>query len=142
MPICILDRHSLRHSLISTNYVFLACLETTRISTKAAYFRDHDSERVTIKYGAVTVPPMTDNDGMAQFFHRATTLPCQDCFVTYLRMGLEHADGRTADADTGMWLHHGVLVNRNQTDAVCGNVGQRFAASGNERTAIEISAAG
>ncbi|OCT49449.1 hypothetical protein CLCR_04839 [Cladophialophora carrionii] len=129
-------------SFLGTNDVFLVCPETTRISSKAAYFHDHGSQRVTIKYGAVTVPPMTDNDGMAQFFHRATTLPCQDCFITYLSMGLEHADGRTADADTGMWLHHGVLINRNQTDAVCGGMGQRFAASGNERTAIEIAAGG
>jgi len=116
--------------------------ETARIPSKAAYFPEYDSERVTIKYGAVTVPPMTENDGMAQYAQRVTTLPCQDCFITFLQFDVEHADGRTADAQTGMWLHHGVLVNRNQTDAVCGGLGQRFAASGNERTGIDISAAG
>ena len=117
-------------------------LEAARIFSKAAYFSEYDSKRVTIRYGAVTVPPMTEDDGMATFAQRSTTLPCQDCFITWLQMGLEHADGRTANAETGMWLHHGVLVNRNQTDAVCGNMGQRFAASGNERTAIDMAAGG
>jgi hypothetical protein len=113
-----------------------------RVPSKAAYFPERDSQRVTIKYGAVTVPPMTHNDGMVEYFHRSTSLPCQDCFITWLQMGLEHADGSVADAETGMWLHHGVWVNRNRTDAVCGGMGQRFAASGNERTALDISAGG
>lgn len=95
-----------------------------------------------IKYGAVSVPPMTKDDGMAPYFHPSTTLPCKDCYITWMQMGLEHEDGRVANADTGMWLHHGVMINRNQTDAVCGNMGQRFAASGNERTPIDISAGG
>ncbi|KAJ9614988.1 hypothetical protein H2200_001062 [Cladophialophora chaetospira] len=116
--------------------------ESTRFSRKAEFFHDCSSKRVTIKYGAVTVPPMTESDGMAQFFQRSTTLPCQDCYITWLQMGLEHVDGRTADADTGMWLHHGVMLNRNRTDAVCGTTGQRIAASGNERTAIDMSAGG
>ena len=86
---------------------------------------------------------MTEHDGMGEFYQQKTSLPCQDCFITWLQMGIEHAeDGRRADADTGMWLHHGVMVNVNQTDAVCGDPGQRFAASGNERTPIDISAGG
>ncbi|OAL35866.1 hypothetical protein AYO20_04772 [Fonsecaea nubica] len=119
-------------------------LETTKVFHAASYFSEYDSQRVTIKYAPVSVPPMTENDGMAQYFQPSTTLPCRDCVITLLEMGLEHADGRVADADTGMWLHHGVMVNRNQSDAVCGkgSYGQRFAASGNERTAIDFSGGG
>ncbi len=88
---------------------------------------------------------MHPDGGMGGFFEGSTTLPCRDCFVTWMQMGLEHAaDGSRADADTGMWLHHGVMVNRNRTDNVCGPraYGQRFAASGNERSALDFSANG
>ncbi|OAP57140.1 hypothetical protein AYL99_07877 [Fonsecaea erecta] len=119
-------------------------LETTKAFQAASFFPENYSEKVTIKYAPVAVPPMNENDGMAQFFQRSTTLPCRDCVITWLQMGLEHDDGRIADANTGMWLHHGVMVNRNQSDAVCGDgsYGQRFAASGNERTALDFSAGG
>ncbi|KIW22577.1 uncharacterized protein PV07_10861 [Cladophialophora immunda] len=118
--------------------------ETTKVVHAASSFSEYNSERVTIKYAPVSVPPMSENDGMAQFFQPSTTLPCRDCVITWLQMGLEHADGIVADANTGMWLHHGVMVNRNRTDAVCGDgsYGQRFAASGNERTALDFSAGG
>jgi hypothetical protein len=85
---------------------------------------------------------MTQHDGMAQFFQQATSLPCQDCYITWMQVGLEHVDGRRADADTGMWLHHAVLVNANRTDSVCPDQEERWAASGNERTALDISAGG
>ncbi|KAJ9495183.1 hypothetical protein H2202_009433 [Exophiala xenobiotica] len=59
-------------------------------------------------------------------------------------MGLEYTNGTVANPDTGMWLHHGVMVNINRTDSVCGPraYGQRFFASGNERTAVDFSAGG
>ncbi|KIX92819.1 uncharacterized protein Z520_11482 [Fonsecaea multimorphosa CBS 102226] len=119
-------------------------LETTKAFHAASFFPEYHSERVTIKYAPVSVPPMNENDGMAQYFQPSTALPCRDCLITWLQMGLEHADGSIADANTGMWLHHGVMVNRNQSDAVCGDgaYGQRFAASGNERTALDFSAGG
>jgi hypothetical protein len=79
---------------------------------------------------------------MAGYYQRNTTTPCHDCYITWLQMGLEHSDGRRADGATGMWLHHGVMHNRNQTNSVCGTPGQPMAASGNERTPIDISAGG
>lgn len=87
---------------------------------------------------------MSENDGMGGFFDGSTTLPCRDCIITWMQMGLEHANGTTADANTGMWLHHGIMVNMNRKDAVCGlsAYGQRFSASGNERTPLDLSASG
>lgn len=121
-----------------------ASLEATRVFSTASFFPEYHSQRVTVKYAPVVVPPMTENDGMGGFFEPSTTLPCRDCLVTWMQMGLEHADGTPADANTGMWLHHGVMVNRNRSDAVCGpgTFGQRFFASGNERTAVDLSADG
>ncbi len=107
-------------------------------------FPQYGSQRVKVRYPTVVVPPMTQGDGMGGFFDPSTFLPCNDCHVTSMQMGLEYSDGTTADANTGLWLHHGVMVNRNQTDAVCGPeaYGQRFFASGNERTLIDISVNG
>ena len=87
---------------------------------------------------------MHENDGMGGFFEHSTFAPCRDCFLTWMQMGLEYSDGTTADANTGMWLHHGVMVNRNQTDVVCQrhSYGQRFFASGNERTIADLSVNG
>jgi hypothetical protein len=87
---------------------------------------------------------MNENDGMGGFFQPSTPLPCRDCLVTLMQMSLEYVDGTAADASTGMWLHHGVMENRNRTDSVCGpkTYGQRFFASGNERTVVDISASG
>lgn len=81
---------------------------------------------------------------MGGFEQPSTPLPCRDCLITSMQMGLEYVDGSPADANTGIWLHHGIMVNRNRTDSVCGRdaYGQRFFASGNERTLVDISASG
>ncbi|KIW51082.1 hypothetical protein PV05_09834 [Exophiala xenobiotica] len=107
-------------------------------------FPELQSKKVTVKYPAVSVPPMFENDGMGGFFQRPTPLPCTQCVVTWMHMGLEYTNGTVANPDTGMWLHHGIMVNINRTDSVCGPraYGQRFFASGNERTAVDFSAGG
>jgi hypothetical protein len=65
--------------------------------------------------------------------------PCTDCLITFMQADLEYPDGSYANADTGMWLHHAVLVNLNEPDAVCASEPNRIFASGNERTAADIS---
>ncbi|KAK1074538.1 hypothetical protein LTR48_009309, partial [Friedmanniomyces endolithicus] len=52
---------------------------------------------------------------------------------------LEYANGTIADAETGMWMHHVVFLNRGRNDSVCDRRGQRFFASGNERTAVDFT---
>ena len=69
--------------------------------------------------------------------------PCNDCIVTWMQAGLEYPNGTVADADTDMWLHHVVFHNLNRADRMCPkSTKERFFASGNERTAIDLSSGG
>ena len=67
--------------------------------------------------------------------------PCTNCFLLEFQPELVYADGTPANLDTGMMLHHAVLFNASRQDNTCGpeqpfpgKLGQRFFASGNERT--------
>jgi hypothetical protein len=56
-----------------------------------------------------------------------------------------YADGTKATMDDGPMLHHAVLTSQFRSDATCGNswlglAGERFFASGDERTAISFPA--
>lgn len=110
----------------------------TLVSTNFAKYRP---QRVKVSYRQVTVPKMTENDGMGGFLDESAYLPCTDCLITYMSSSLEFPDGTIADANAGMWLHHAVFVNQGRADTVCpvGSYGQRFYATGNERTPIDIS---
>ena len=67
--------------------------------------------------------------------------PCTNCFLLEFQPELVYADGTPANLDTGMMLHHAVLFSAGRQDPTCGpnepfpgKLGQRFFASGNERT--------
>ncbi|HEX6382949.1 MAG TPA: hypothetical protein VF180_17135 [Acidimicrobiia bacterium] len=67
--------------------------------------------------------------------------PCSNCFLLEFQPELVYADGTPANLDTGMMLHHAVLFSAGRQDPTCGpeqpfpgKLGQRFFASGNERT--------
>jgi len=66
--------------------------------------------------------------------------PCDDCFILAAEPDLIYADGSSANLDTGVMLHHAVFFNPSRIDTTCGddeffrNLGERFLASGNERT--------
>ena len=69
--------------------------------------------------------------------------PCTNCYVTGMTANLVYADGRTAGWSTDAQLHHMVMLagGGGKTDATCavslfGLLGQRFFASGDERTPI------
>jgi hypothetical protein len=81
---------------------------------------------------------------MTDFSTMNATKPCSDCLITWMQAGLVYPNGTYANANTGMWLHHTVLVSLGKPDAVCGNeIGaERFFASGNERTIVDICANG
>lgn len=67
--------------------------------------------------------------------------PCSNCFATGTTIDLVYDNGQPANLDTGVMLHHLVLFQPQVDDATCaratpvGLLGQRFFASGNERTA-------
>jgi hypothetical protein len=68
------------------------------------------------------------------------TSPCSNCYVTGIQIDMVFADGRSANLDSGIMLHHLVLIQPGLPDTTCGAstplgiLGQRFFASGNERT--------
>ena len=108
------------------------------------YFQNYGSKRVQITYGPFTAPSSSVNNGMKDFEIRNVTKPCSDCLITWIQAGLVYPNGTYANSDTGMWLHHVVLTNTGKASAVCGTEwgGDRFFASGNERTPVSISANG
>jgi hypothetical protein len=67
--------------------------------------------------------------------------PCEDCYILSAVPDLVYPDGTSANLDTGVMLHHAVFFNSGELDTTCGrdwffrNLGERFLASGNERTA-------
>jgi hypothetical protein len=68
-------------------------------------------------------------------------MPCANCYVTGTTIDLVYEDGKPANLDSGVMLHHMVLFQPQVDDATCprstpvGALGQRLFASGNERTA-------
>ena len=73
----------------------------------------------------------------------AVSRPCVDCFITGFKPDLVYADGTRANMDTGPMLHHAVWTSQFRSDATCGNeplglAGQRFFATGDERTVIGL----
>jgi hypothetical protein len=99
-----------------------------------------------VSYGPFTVPAARGTEhgqeGMVKNqFRIGVPKPCGNCYVTGMKADLKYPDGRTANIDTGMWLHHMVLFQTGKPDVTCpstgvGLIGQRFFASGNERSNV------
>jgi hypothetical protein len=99
----------------------------------------------TVRYGPYTIPGGTmDAPGM---LHNQLKLgvkrPCSDCYITAFEPDLVYADGARATMDQGPMLHHAVWTSQWRRDATCGSdwlglAGERFFASGDERTAIAM----
>ncbi|OAA64219.1 hypothetical protein SPI_02866 [Niveomyces insectorum RCEF 264] len=103
------------------------------------------SQHVVARYGPYSVPGM-DTDGGMGSFSAAAAPPCTDCYITGFQAGLEYPDGRYANTNTSMYMHHVALVNLNRSDATCsgplGNDTQRIFASGNERLPVDLTVGG
>ena len=114
---------------------------------EASYFPSLSPYRVKASYGPFIVPDAATDDGMIDY-NGLMTNPCAagDCLITWMQAGLEYQDGRTANADTGLWLHHTVLYNTMRVSPVCERYRrknhspmiQAMFASGNERTPVDI----
>jgi len=65
--------------------------------------------------------------------------PCTDCMITEAVANLEYTDGKYANANTGMYLHHAVVFNNKTSSATCPGAQAAVFASGNERTVVSIS---
>jgi hypothetical protein len=95
-----------------------------------------------ITYGPFDVPGAPMNpDGTHGHAHTGNRFvsgvrkPCTSCYITGMRADLRYPDGRQADWSNDAQLHHMVLINSSRRDVTCGT-GQRFFASGDERTVV------
>jgi len=104
----------------------------------------------------------TIEDGMISQPVKDVEKPCTNCLLTRMQAGLEYTDGRQATISNGMWLHHMVAMatGTGKADATCANAAmslphmsfldgtitakntERFFASGNERTPIDLTQTG
>jgi len=98
-----------------------------------------------VRYGPFTMPAATDAVAGKTFtqLKLAVQRPCIDCYLTSFTPDLVYADGTRATLETGAMLHHVVFASQFHSDATCGGAwlglaGERFFASGNERTAISF----
>ena len=97
----------------------------------------------TVRYGPYTIPGgSASSPGMVHNqLKLAVQRPCADCYITQFKPDLVYADGSRATMDAGAMLHHLVLTSQFRSDATCGGswlglAGERFFASGDERTVI------
>jgi hypothetical protein len=107
-----------------------------------------------IRYGPVTMPaPPPTSDGKHghgmtgnQFMFNIQK-PCNDCYITGMQADLVNPAGQVVGIRDNVMLHHMVLMNNGdgRSDATCqwglpfplgGLFGQRFFASGDERTPV------
>ncbi len=106
----------------------------------------------SVDYGPYTIPAgggdPHDHDTMGQIANRITTnvaKPCTGCTIVGFRPDLVYSDGTRANLDTGPMLHHAMFAasGGGKSDATCsgttvGTLGERFFATGNERTPIDF----
>lgn len=105
----------------------------------------------TVEYGPYTIPAGSGEPGgaMGNIDNKIVTnvaKPCTNCTLIGVTPDLVYGDGSEANLATGPMLHHVVFMDQasGKTDVTCGNsgpglLGQRFFASGNERTAVDLT---
>jgi hypothetical protein len=107
---------------------------------------DPAAKLVKLRYGPFTVPP---NSMFAPLPEMAggpkIQKPCEECYLGAFQGGLEYEDGTDANVNTGMYMHHFVIINRNKPDWLCGlRLGGMFRPqwiynSGNERPPVRLN---
>ena len=123
---------------------------TTRPTTTTTQAPAPGERSTAIRYGPYAQQPAVANpDGSHGHWHSGNQFalgvqkPCTNCYITGMTADLVYPDGTRAGYSTGSQLHHMVLFNQDagRTDATCpaglGFLGQRFFASGDERTPIQ-----
>jgi hypothetical protein len=107
---------------------------------------DPAGKLVKLRYGPLVVPAnsmfsVLPKEMGGPVIHK----PCEECYLGAFQGGLEYEDGSEANVDTGMYLHHFVIVNNNQPDWLCGlRMGSMFRSqyvynSGNERPPVRLN---
>ena len=113
-----------------------------RAPSSAPASADAVGEVTEVRYGPFTLPPggTVDRVDHANVVVPDVPKPCENCFLLRAEPNLVYEDGTPANLDTGVMLHHAVFFNTGRPDTTCGGdeffgrLGERFLASGNERT--------
>jgi hypothetical protein len=106
----------------------------------------------TIDYGPYTIPAGNgdphDHDAMGHINNQIVSniaKPCTGCTLIGVTPDLVYTDGTKATISQGPMLHHAAFMAQSsgKSDATCGNsgpglLGERFFASGDERTAVDL----
>jgi Stress up-regulated Nod 19 len=107
---------------------------------------DPAGKLVKLRYGPFTVPPNSIFSNYPELMGGAKIAkPCEECFIGAFQNALEFEDGTDAMANSGMYLHHFVIVNENKPDWLCGlRAGGLFRPQfiyngGNERPPVRLN---
>lgn len=129
--------------------VILACLAAALVPAGVA---NATITTKTIEYGPYTIPAGSgdphDHDTMGQIENKIVTnisKPCTGCTLIGVTPDLVYTNGTKANLSTGPMLHHAMFAasGGGKSDVTCagkgpGLLGERFFASGNERTAVDL----
>lgn len=118
-----------------------------KFSDPRGVWPQHLGAVAVVRYGPFTVPAasMTQPGMLSDQLAKNLPAPCGNCYITDIDPSLVYANGALADFETGTMLHHFVLFNPAARDVTCPNglfgvlnLGQRFYASGNERSEVHL----
>ncbi len=101
--------------------------------------------RASARYGPYILGP-ADFGGEAHYNRIKMNVrkPCTNCYIVSMAPNMVYADGSPANLKTGTMLHHAVWTRPDIDDRTCGRdstigfMGERFFASGNERTEMSL----
>jgi len=105
----------------------------------------------TTEYGSYTIPagsgePTGEKGHIDNEIVTGIEKPCTNCTLIGITPDLVYEDGSEANIEDGPMLHHVVFFAQSsgKEDVTCGKsgpglLGERFFASGNERTAVDLS---
>ena len=70
------------------------------------------SKTIKVRYGPYKVPNMNvknivgEEGTLWNYPDNAVKKPCDDCYIVGINAGLEWPNGKNANINEGMWLHH------------------------------------
>jgi hypothetical protein len=134
----------------SMRLALLACLLVAALAPATA---NAAITTVTRDYGPYTIPAGNgdphDHDAMGHINNQIAfniQKPCSGCTIISMTPDLRYSDGTKATVDGGPMLHHAMFAAQGggKQDSTCagttvGQLGQRFFASGDERTPIDMT---
>jgi hypothetical protein len=112
---------------------------------------DARGKLVKIRYGPYVLRPNSMYPSGPLDYSQSPKVykPCDECFLGAFQGGMEYADGSDANVDTGVYLHHFVVINNGKPDWLCPamtfpNGKTRFRPqyvynSGNERPPVRLN---